>query len=1139
MAVQFILGASGTGKTNYIYEKMIEKSMKEQHAPILFLLPEQSNMAAEQDMVSKHPLGGTMDISILSFTRLAFKVLDELNVHTNDVLDDYGKSMLLMKILKDKAGELTYYKNMIGKQGFLDEVKSILSEFYQYQITEAVLENAIAGLDSEKSLYYKLKDLQLILHAFNEAVQDSYMVTEQLLFMLKEVANESRLFRNAVLYFDGFTGFTPAQYEVIEELMKVCSDLYFSFTMDADIFGNNGYSEQGLFSLSKQSVDRLCQLAERNRIPILPHVELAKNYRLRNNVELLHLERNMFRFPVKTYDKAPENIMLINSKDSKQEAMYIAKNIQEYVMQKGYRYKDFAIITGDIREQAEVWRQTMGMLNIPYFLDYTENLTHNPVVEFVGLVMEVFRKDFSYDSVFALLKTGFFDIDRSSIYNLENYVLKYGVRGYTWWNKAFRGGVRGLHAINATRQQFMHYMEQLVDTFSKTQAKAKEYVRSIYNFMSTNRLAERLYERSLSLEEEGNLREAKAYHQAYEKFIFVLDKTMDIIGEEDIARDDFIDVLLTGMSDVMLGIIPTTLDQVVIGDIERTRLHHVKVVFFAGANDGILPKNFSGKGILADRDRRQLKDLQIVLAPDSREELFIQQFYLYLQMVQGSEKLIISYRQSDEKGAELRPSYFVNRMKNIFTKLLGVRAEEALQDLLPSSKGEVILEFARQLAREKLMDGSAYSIIQTRYREDMTNMLKGYFYDNEAGVLDRAIARRLYGDYMIHSVSRLETYASCAYKFFLQYGLKLAKRQEYAVESNHIGTILHAVMEKFFKKVKAGDIRLASVSEEELDVVAQQLTLESAREENETIFDSSARNRHQLDVMVRIAKRSIHNLCRHLQQGKMEPTYFEEYFSPESHLTYIDMALSDGIRMELNGIVDRVDVKETDDAVYVKVIDYKSGAKDLDYVKIYEGKQLQLTVYMSVMLELLQRKYPDKQIIPTGMYYYHIYDPIIEEVDEQAIENRRIKESRLSGLVNDSEVCRDLMDSSTGMVTPVNYKADGSIGARNTALVSTEELLQISDFVRKKMTDIGETMIQGNISMNPEKGEYNCPCNYCDYKSICRFEAGVGGNAFRIGSRLDKEEAKNLVLAKDKQTDKLQQGNQSDKQIMTAIVYEN
>ena len=247
----------------------------------------------------------------------------------------------------------------------------------------------------------------------------------------------------------------------------------------------------------------------------------------------------------------------------------------------------------------------------------------------------------------------------------------------------------------------------------------------------------------------------------------------------------------------------------------------------------------------------------------------------------------------------------------------------------------------------------------------------------------------------------------------------------------------------------------------------------------------------------------------------MKPAYFEEVFSPEQKLSYINMALEDDMRMELKGIIDRVDLQETEDAVYVKVVDYKSGAKDIDFVKMYEGKQLQLTVYMSVMLELLQRKYPEKKIIPTGMYYFRLYDPVIEESDPERILKKREESSRLTGLVNKDEESRMLMDGKTGSVTPVRYKKDGDLDSRNQSLVSTEDLVQISGFVRGKMEEIGRHILRGEIEMNPEKGELNSPCNYCDYKSICRFEPGLGGNDYRISCGLTKAEARGAILAQE------------------------
>ncbi|MBR1865437.1 MAG: PD-(D/E)XK nuclease family protein [Lachnospiraceae bacterium] len=1116
MAVQFILGGSGTGKTRYLYEHMIQDSMTEGHPPVIFMLPEQSNMAAEQDMVSLHPMGGTMDISILSFTRLAFQVFDELNIHTRDILDDYGKSMLIMKLLKAHQNELSYYGAMVGKQGFVDEVKSILSEFYQYQITDEVLSGVIAQLSPDKSLYHKLSDLQILLKAFDEAMKDSYMVTEQILTLLKEVAGESALLRKADIYFDGFTGFTPVQYGVIEEMMKLGGNLYFSFTMEESLFGRNDYGEQGLFHLAKESVDRLCKLAQDNRIAVLPHVGQTSNYRLGDREALLHLEQQLFRFPDRPYKKETDEIRIVAAVDSREEISLVAGMIKKYVMEQGYHYRDFAVITGDLKEQSVIWKQVMEQRAIPYFMDFSETLSHNPMVEMIGMVMELFRSDFSYDSVFSFLKTGFLEIGMEEIYALENYALKYGVRGYHWWASAFRGNVKGLKEYNATRKKFMDRIEPVAPVFLKRTASAKEYMEALYQFLADNQMAEKLYAKSGWLETQGNLREAKAYSQVYEKFIAVLDKTMALLGEEEVEREHFMEILMAGIADMQLGVIPSTLDQVMIGDMERSRLHHVRVLFVTGTNEGLIPKNASGQGILADKDREELKDRKLQLAPGIREEMLLQQYYWYLQITQASEQLFITYRQSDEKGAQMRPSYFINRILHVFPMLQIVRAGELSEGFLPTTRAEVTAGFADGLSEEKMEDSSLYKIMEQECPEVLRDMVAGFFYDNRAGVLNRTIARRLYGEHMVHSVSRLETYAGCAYQFFLQFGLKLRKREEYKVETTHIGTILHAVMEQFFGQVRDGAIVPGQMKQEELDRVVEELTIRAAKEENETIFESSFRNRHQLDVLVRVARRSIANLCRHLEQGSMQPAYFEEKFSPENNLHYINMALEEDMRMELNGIVDRVDIRETEDAVYVKVIDYKSGVKDIDYVKMYEGKQLQLTVYMSVMLELLQREYPDKKIIPTGMYYYHIYDPIIEELEATKREQKRIESSRLSGLVNDDEQCLELMDGKTGLVTPVRYKKDGSLDSRNQALVSTQELQQISEFVRKKMIGLGEQILRGEIEMNPEKGEIHSPCNICDYKDMCRFEAGLGGNQYRIGSQLDKGEAKEKILHNEK-----------------------
>lgn len=1114
VALQLILGGSGTGKTTYCYDQMIKDSMKENHNPIVFMLPEQANMVAEQDMVKRHPNGGTMEISVLSFTRLAFKVFDELNVHTGDILDDYGKSILIMKLMKEHQDAFCYYNQMIGKHGFVEEVKSILSEFYQYQITEDLLAHVIENLDPEKSLYYKMKDLQILYRAFQEEMRDSYIVSEQILSLLKEVIHESKEFAKADFYFDGYAGFTPVQYDVIGELLKLGGNVYITVTMDGKLFGKNDYKEHELFYSCKQMVDKLCKLTGDVGQKVLPHVLLEENYRLQQNFELAFLEKQVFRFPGLSYETIPESVHIMKARDNKEEALHVARMIKQYVTKEGYSYNDFAIVTGDLTSQTMIWKQCMEQLQIPYFLDFSEVLTNNPIVDIVSMIMELFISDFSYEGVFSLLKSGFFDISMNRIYDLENYVLKYGIRGKNIWERGFRGGVKGLHELNETRQMFMKEIDMLLPVFSLKNATAKDYIYAIYNFMSTNRMAEKLYEKSKWLEQRELFREAKSYSRVYDKFILILDKTMDLVGDEVFSREDFLDVLTKGMSDVRLGIIPSTLDQVLIGDLERSNIGEVKFLFVTGANEGLIPKQNKGVGILVDKDRKQLNQLQFHLAPDSKEDMYQQQFYFYQKITKPTEGLYISYRMADEKGVELHPSYFVKRVMRIFPKLAIKQIEDCIDNEIPFTEEELISEFTKDLVCGAKKDSSVYHVLKELQPEVLRQIIEGYLYHNQENIIDYNLAKKLYGERMVNSVSKLESYSACAYQYFLRYGLKLYKREEYVVENNHVGTILHEVMQRFFEGERDGKYSIPDLSDSEISQLVEALTIDAAKKINDTIFDSSYRMKHQLDVLVRVAQRSVCNLLRHLEQGSMQPTYFEKRFSPENQLDYITMDLEDGVRMELTGVVDRVDLKETEDAIYVKVIDYKSGAKDLDYAKIYEGKQLQLTVYMSVMLELLQKQYPDKKIIPTGMYYFRMEDPLIKGDAGTDYEAERVKKSRLTGFVNREDECLTMMDDKTGEVVSVQYTKKGALIA-NKSLVTTQELEQISDFVRDKMIEIGQHMIHGNIPMNPEKGDYNCPCKYCDYRSVCRFEAGVGGNAYRVESKYAKEHAKALVLGQN------------------------
>lgn len=1117
MAVQLIVGACGTGKTRYMYDRMIEESMKNGHGPIIYILPEQSNMIAEQDMVSIHPMGGTMDISILSFSRLAHKVFDKENIYTGDILDDFGKSMLVMKVLREHSDELSYYGNMINKQGFVDEVKSMLSEFYQYGVTITMLKETLDTMSDKHSLYHKISDIIIIYQYFDDAMGDTFMTAEQVLSLLADNIEETGTLKDAEVYFDGFTGFTPVQYKVIEKMMKVCSNLYFSILMDDEILHDNSYNN-GLFCMGKDTQLHLMNLAQKNGVKVLPHLSFNKNYRS-NNDELFHLERNIFRFPIKEFDNGNlvsscRNLSAVNifeCEDIYDEAMSIGRLIKDLVMDKGYCYRDIAIITGDLDDNLDIWKQTMERMDIPYFTDSNEKLIRNSVSDIVNSIIELFDKDFSFESVFSFLKTGFTDMRYEDICLLENYAMKYGVHGYSWWSVPFKGSMKNLGRINQIRKDFIDSIDDLAGVFGLEECKASEYIIALYNYIQAHHLSELLWNKASEYGENGDVRNEMAYRQAYNKFITVIDKMMDILGDNMISRKDFGEILFAGVSDMSLGVIPSMLDQVVIGDIERTRLHNVKVLFIAGANEGILPKPINNNGILTDRDRKLLKEQDIIMSPDRATAYYIQQFYLYMQMNQTSEILSISYRKNDRKGSALNVSFFVKSIIKMFPNKSLIRSFDIRNSIIPSSIEDMIYEFANNLSTDSLGDSSLYKVLSTAEKDRINSMLEGYAYINQPGVLNEQISAKLYGNTMLHSVSRLENYVSCAYQFFLQYGLKIRKPDEYTIENNHIGTILHVVMKDFFKDIKDNEISFP-ISNEYIDEKIEEYVETATNDIDETIFNSSHRMKHIKNVITRIARRSVANLIRQLENGDMTPEYFEKEFSPDDGLSYIHMPLKNGAVMELRGIIDRVDIKETDDAVYVKIIDYKSGDKDIDFIKITEGKQLQLAVYMSVMLELLKKQYPGKRIIPTGMFYFQLADKIIEGFDDETVETERIKQSRMKGLVNIDDDCLNVLDHRTGCAIPVKYNKDGQLSAGNTHTVTEDELMAISRYTWKKMIELGDEIVSGHIDMKPQKGEISSPCSYCDFRSVCRFEAGLGGNSYGIGSKLSKEEARNLIM---------------------------
>lgn len=1125
MSVRFLLGASGSGKSRQIYNEIIQASIKEPERNFYLIVPEQYTMEAQRELVTMHPAGGMMNIDAIGMNRLAYRVFDELGISTGQVLEDFGKSMLIKKILCEQQDTLQVYGSYYDKLGFVDEMKSMMSEIFQYNIKRDTINEIMEQIPEDSVVAGKMQDIRHIYEEFEAFAGERYIVAEQLVELLTRHVGQSKLVCGSSLYFDGFTGFTPVQLELVEKLMTCADDLTFSFTLDDRDQKYEHIKDYELFYLTKTTIKKLTEAAAAAGVEIESPVVLPGtiNYRLGENRELFFLERNLFRSPYQKWKQPLERIHLTATGDAQDEIVFVASTIRRLVREKGYRYKDIAIVAGDLEQASHIYERVMDEYEIPVFIDANACMKANPCAETIRSVLAVLADDFSYDSVFRFLKAGMTDLSFEDIELLENYALKRGVRGYSRWNRAVSENYEKTSPVNVEeiRQAFMKMFGDIRKVFADKKAVTKDYVEALYDFLLQIHMYEKLEARKNELYEENRISEGDAYGQIFEKTVRLFDKIAELLGDTKMSVKEFYEIVDTGLSDIEVGVVPPTVDRVLIGDITRSRLNHIKVLFFTSVNDGIVPKAPKKGRILSDRDRDILSDCGLELAPSDKQNSYIEQFYIYTILTKPSDHLYISYHKLSTSLESMRPSYLLGRISSIFPSL---QAEE--YDAASCMPDTVNRSLRRILRTEEDDSEDAESRILTRiltekgFARELTAIYKGRAYRNVAEQLPPETIALLYGRYLHASVSKLELYARCGFAYFLKYGLRLKEREMYQVDVRNVGVILHSVMEGLFKQVR--DTRnndWENFPEDERMLMVTELVNRAAEESAGDFFEDNARNAYMLQMIERMAQTSAGMLQKHIRLGSMKPGMLEKTFdSAKDEVGSYLFELPNQIQMSINGKIDRVDVEEEDGTVYIKVIDYKSSTRKLSLEEVLNGEQLQLVTYSAIAYEIEKMIYPDKNIQIAGLLYYSFDDPVIEiessEIDtdteqpefsdQEKLDAERMEKMKLQGFVNESPAVIQKMDHTCNQSLPVKLDKNGDI-KKSENVVSADQIRTIMELTRENIEELGSQIAEGKIAIEPYKNKSNTGCDYCEFKNICHFDVKNGGNQYR---RPDNEKLK-------------------------------
>ena len=1143
MGVQFVLGPAGSGKTDYIIRTLIAESMEHDDMNYLYIVPEQFSMEAQRDIVVRHPRHGSMNIDAIGLNRLAYRVFDELSINPGQVLEDFGKSMLVKKILMDNQSDLLMYGSYMDKMGFVDEMKSMMSELFQYAVDRDGIDIAMDQLDSDSSTYRKLHDIRLIYEKFEEHnSNDSYVVAEQLSELLAENVEKSEFMAKSYLYFDGFTGFTPVQMKLVSKLISHSAGVVFAFDIDADQIGPGKPKEYELFRLTKETVSAISKAAADAHVDILDNVVMCKNgevpYRFRGNASLAAFERNIFRYPHQRIKGNEDSIKLVRTDRARDEALYVASQIRNLVECQGYRYKDIAVVAGDLHDVAGYYRQAMGEYDIPVFIDENTAMRGDPCSYTIHGFLAAMSDNFSFDSVFRLLKTGMTDVDQMDVERMENYALKRNLRGYKSWLKEItdKDDSDYVRELDSIRLQIMSiFSGDCIAVYKPSSPGSKDtvknYTMELYNFLDELDVCGKLEKHKRRLYDDGRFDEGDAYGQIFDKMVALFNKVVTILGDEKMTVKEYAGVLDAGISDMEIGIVPPTIDRVVVGDMTRSRLNHVKVLFFTGVNEGIIPKPAKKGKILSNSDRQNLEGCGVTLAPSDKTNAYIEQFYIYTCLTKPSDRLYIVYRKMGEDLNAVNPSYLVDRIRNIFPDLevsdfdLGEQVPETVNGVLrylvsryDTVGDDVTLQAVRSLITDRYDGGMDDQDGKTDYQIWLAAIQNGHDYVNSTKQLTPETVRLLYGTELVESVSKLEKYSECQFKYFLQYGLGLMDRESYQLNAANVGIILHGSMEKMFEYMKAErNNDWAGITEREISEKVVEFVNISADTEAAEFFEDSSRSAYVKRFLEDIAVRTARTLRTFILCGDMHPENFERHFNTSRSADGIEdyvFELANGMTMSLKGVIDRLDEYVSDKNVYFKIIDYKSSDQKMDQDRVLAGLQMQLVTYGAIAYELEKRRMDRlrrsrEDVHVGGLLYYTFDDPIVDMTDFEgdirydadrrelvtddvrtfggvqvdAIESRLLDASRYAGIYNGSSQAVQIMDSSK----------DTLVGKQAMDEILIKELMEAN---RRNIERLGNSIACGDIEINPVKQGNKSACTYCSYRPVCMFDSKYGGNTY-------------------------------------------
>lgn len=1071
--LNIIYGTELSDKEEFVFNQ-IEKEAE--NKTVWILVPEQFSLSSEKKIIKRFGIKAQTKIKVITFSRLCNLVLGKLGPLRLEYIDGAGKQIIAARVMRKLKENMKTLAPNFKRRGFAGEIAGLVSELKRYGVTPDLLASAAENTESDE-LSVKLEDISVILENFNMLLEQGAADAEDNLSLICSKLKDCD-FLSGSLYIMHFRSFTPVEYRAIGQLMH-----------KMDVFAvmcvNDLKKPSSLFSAVAQSCRELIETAEQNGVLCTEPTKIEDN---KTETETAFLAKNYFEPRPVVFKGEPKNVEIFETSNCYREVEAAADLILRLCRTENRKFSDFLILARNTASYNRIMPAVFATRGIDIFLDTRRSIITKPLAVMISSVLDILAYGYSYDRIMSIARSGIVDVSDEDIDLFENYILATDPSYAMWDSDTWEynpADCYDMQRINETRQKLTAIVTKIEKKLSGRKT-AGEICDALLSAIEEEKLIERMQSIVDSFEEKNMPYLADEYAQVWNKINMVLMQISALMDSENITWRDFGELFKNACSGITVGLTPQTQGSVVFSEIDRFRTSGVPVVIVLGVTEGVFPLPHSAEGLISDAERGELLKLGVKLAPGADAKRHEEQLLIYSVLTAAKEKLYLFSPLSGSDGKQLEPSPIIKKIKNKIMPEIKTFNPDKSGDVLKYTEGkaaafEVLCSYLADVTGDvEKLSGAARELFEYFVKDSEYSKRLNYISEQMSAPMPEKISREavesIYGKTIMLSASKLEKYNSCAFAYFMSYGLLASEREKAGIEPRSTGSIQHDSLYEYFTELKNKNIDYSQITKEECFEKMHSIVKKYAMDSTELLYESSAYYKYVVSRMQGIAARTAWEVVKFYKSSIFRPVGFEITIDTKGDIPALRVENTNGEHIAtIRGKIDRADSAVIDGKTYVAITDYKSSQKTLDERLAEAGVNFQPLLYSDIICRRMNAN-------PAAMLYMQMTEPIIDaaklkggDADYEKAVNEKIS---FGGWIADNALLIE------------NYSRGGKNGEKyiprgKSALVSEADMRKRIDAANEKIRQSAEEIYNGNVKAEPYCDSKFDACEYCIFGGIC------------------------------------------------------